>query len=98
MNNDQRDQLIQDTHDAVILLVDTVSRHDDTLYGSQGVATRLTQVETKQTECPARAGSKSIRHALISAVISAIVGLAIGGAVLSVASKSIPSVARSKTP
>jgi len=57
--------------------------HDETLYDLEhGVVTRMTTLEVRQKECPARQSSKVIRNAFISAVVSAIVTGIIAGAFL----------------
>jgi len=57
--------------------------HDETLYDLEhGVVTRMTTLEVKQKDCPARQSSKTIRNAFISAVVSAIVTGIIAGAFL----------------
>lgn len=57
--------------------------HDETLYDLEhGIVTRMTTLEVRQKECPARQSSKAIRNAFISAVVSAIVTGIIAGAFL----------------
>lgn len=58
MTNEERDRMIMETHDAVIRMSAMTEDHHIDLYGdnngNKGIKTKLTLIEERQTNCPAR--------------------------------------------
>ncbi len=56
MTNDERDDKISATHDAVIVMVKQVKDHNEALFGNRkpGLIRDVTLLQERQDECPAR--------------------------------------------
>ena len=56
MNNEERDEKISATHDAVIVMVKQVKSHNEALFGNSkpGLVTDVTLLRERQDQCPAR--------------------------------------------
>ncbi len=56
MNNEERDEKISATHDAVIVMVKQVKDHNEALFGNSkpGMVKDVTLLQERQDQCPAR--------------------------------------------
>lgn len=84
MNQEQRDIMQTEMHGDIKVLVSQGSEHHETLYGPDGVVSRLILVQERQDQCPARqattVGAKRLGIAYIMIFI-AVVGIIVSIAV-----------------
>ena len=61
MTNDERDEKISATHDAVIVMVKQVKDHNEALFGNgkPGLVQDVTLLQERQDQCPARKATTS---------------------------------------
>ncbi len=78
MTNDERDEKISATHDAVIVMVKQVKDHNEALFGNSkpGLVQDVTLLQERQDQCPARQAlsseSKRLSVANVMIVIAVI--------------------------
>ncbi len=74
MNNEERDNKISETHDAVIVMVKQVKDHDEALFGNgkPGMVKDVTILQERQIHCPARKASTVEGRRLSLGIIIAI--------------------------
>ena len=77
MNNEERDDKISATHDAVIVMVKQVKDHNEALFGNRkpGLIRDVTLLQERQDECPARKALTSESKRLTIANVMIIVAI-----------------------
>ncbi len=77
MNNEERDEKISATHDAVIVMVKQVKDHNEALFGNSkpGMVKDVTLLQERQDQCPARKATTIEGKRLSLSTILMIVGI-----------------------
>ena len=77
MTNEERDEKISATHDAVIVMVKQVKDHNEALFGNSkpGMVRDVTLLQERQDQCPARKAETIESKQLSLSTILMIVGI-----------------------